>query len=93
MPSQKSSVHNFNKRSVAGKWKCEVGRQEVTENMYILWSNYTACTLVRFKLQMSVNISGVPFKIAKHRQDGRIVGGNSANIQDHPHQVNLLICC
>jgi hypothetical protein len=42
---------------------------------------------------MSVNISGAPTKTAKPTQDGRIVGGNSARIEVHPHQVNLLICC
>ena len=40
---------------------------------------------------MSVNISGVPFNSAKPTLDGRIVGGNPANIEDHPHQVNLSI--
>ena len=42
---------------------------------------------------MSVNISGVPFNTANPVQDGRIVGGNSANIGDHPHQVKLLNSC
>jgi len=42
---------------------------------------------------MSVNISGVPEKTAKATQDGRIAGGNPASIEDHPHQVKLLICC
>ena len=42
---------------------------------------------------MSVNISGVPFNTAKPAQDGSIVGGNSANIERHPHQVKLLKCC
>ena len=42
---------------------------------------------------MSVNISGVPFNTAEPEQDGRIVGGNSANIERHPHQVKLLNCC
>ena len=40
-------------------------------------------------LKISVNISGVPFNTAKPTLDGRIVGGNSANIKDHPHQVKL----
>jgi hypothetical protein len=39
---------------------------------------------------MSVNISGVPFNTTEHNQDGRIVNGNLAKIQDHPHQVMLL---
>jgi hypothetical protein len=39
-----------------------------------------------------VNISGVPFKTAKPRLDGRIVGGKPAQIVDHPHQVKLLNC-
>jgi len=42
---------------------------------------------------MSLNISGVPGKNAKPTQDGRIVGGNPARIEDHPHQVKLLVCC
>jgi len=42
---------------------------------------------------MSVNISGAPSNIANTTKDGRIVGGNSARIEDHPHQVNLLVCC
>jgi hypothetical protein len=41
-------------------------------------------------LQKSVNISGVPFNTAKPTQDGRIVGGNPAQIEHHPHQVKLL---
>ena len=40
---------------------------------------------------MSVNVSGVPSKTAKPTQDGRVVGGFSARIEDHPHQVNLFI--
>jgi len=44
-------------------------------------------------LQISENISGVPFNTAKSTQGGRIAGGNPARIEDHPHQVNLLICC
>jgi len=42
---------------------------------------------------LSVNVSGVPSKTAKPTQDGRVVGGFSARIEDHPHQVNLLISC
>jgi hypothetical protein len=42
---------------------------------------------------MSVNISGVPSNIAKPKPNGRIVGGFPARIEDHPHHVNLLICC
>jgi hypothetical protein len=37
-----------------------------------------------------VNISGVPFKTSKPALDGRIVGGNPAPIEYHPHQVKLL---
>jgi hypothetical protein len=44
-------------------------------------------------LQISVNISGVPFNKGKPTQDGRIEGGYSAGIEDHPHQVNLSIFC
>jgi hypothetical protein len=39
---------------------------------------------------MSVIISGVPFNTTQPKQDGRIVNGNVARIQDHPHQVILL---
>ena len=42
---------------------------------------------------MSVNISGVPGKTAKPTQDGRFVSGYPARIEDHPHQVKLLVCC
>jgi hypothetical protein len=41
---------------------------------------------------MSVNISGVPFNTSKHALDERIVGGNPAQIENHPHQVKLLNC-
>jgi hypothetical protein len=44
-------------------------------------------------LQISVNISGVPFNKGKPTQDGRIEGGNSASIEVHPHQVKLSIFC
>jgi len=35
---------------------------------------------------MFVNISGVPVNTTKPTQDGRIVGGISVKIEDHPHQ-------
>jgi len=41
---------------------------------------------------MSVNISGFPFNTTKHTLGGRIVGGNPAPIEQHPHQVKLLNC-
>jgi hypothetical protein len=44
-------------------------------------------------LKISVNISGVPSNTAKPKIDGRIEGGNSAEIETHPHQVKLLNCC
>jgi len=42
---------------------------------------------------MSANVSSVPTNTAKPKPDGPIVGGFETRIEDHPHQVNLLICC
>ena len=81
------------KKKQLGKCICEMGMQEIGENLYAVWSPYRACTPVRFMLQISVNISGVPFNKGKPTQDGRIEGGYSAGIEDHPHQVNLSIFC
>jgi len=35
---------------VVGKCICGVGRQEITENSYGLWSTYRACAPARFML-------------------------------------------
>jgi len=90
---RKNAVHKFNPKFVVGNCVCEAGRQGIRENVYVLWYLYRTRAPVRFMLKMSVNISGVPTNTAKPTQDGRIVGGNSARIHVHPHQVNLLICC
>jgi len=46
MPRQKNSVHKFNTKSVAEKYVCEVGRQELILNWYILLSDFRACAPV-----------------------------------------------
>ena len=81
---------NSTKKGVLEKCICEVGIQVLTENSNAHWSNYRACAAVRFVSYISVNISGVPFNTTKPTQDGRIEGGNSALIENHPHQVKLL---
>jgi hypothetical protein len=93
MASQKNAVHTSTQKSVVGKCICEVGRQELTENWYALWSTYRVCALVRLELYIFVNISGVPSNNAKPKLDGRIEGGSPAQIEQHPHQVKLLNLC
>jgi len=44
MPSQKNAVHKSNTKNMAGKYVCEVGRQEITGNLYTIWSVYRACS-------------------------------------------------
>jgi hypothetical protein len=35
----------------------------------------------------------VPLNTTKPTQDERLVRGYSTSIENHPHQVKLLICC
>jgi hypothetical protein len=81
-------------KGMVGKCICDVGRQEITENLYVLWSTYRACAPDNLSvIKKSVNISGDPFNTAKLKPIGRIEGGNTAPIEHHPHQVKLLKFC
>ena len=84
---------NSAQKSVVGKYIYQVVRQELTENLYALWSACKSCAPVRFMLYMSGNISGVPFNNVKPTLSGRIEGGIPVPIEQHPHQVKLLNCC
>jgi len=46
-----------------------------------------------FVMKMFVNTSGVPVNNAKPKIGGRIVGGYSTDITNHPYQVWPLCCC
>jgi hypothetical protein len=50
MASQKNAAHKKKKKSMLRKWICEVGRQEIAENMYAVWSTYTAGVAVRLSI-------------------------------------------
>jgi hypothetical protein len=39
---------------------------------------------------MSVNISGVPLNNSEPTQGERVWGGTPTQIENHPHQVNVL---
>jgi len=41
---------NSTQKSVVGKYICETGRQELTENSYAVSCTYRACATVRFML-------------------------------------------
>jgi hypothetical protein len=43
-------------------------------------------------MKMFVNASGVPLEPQKPMLDGRIVGGTTTTIQNHPFQVWSLRC-
>jgi len=92
MSSQKNAVHNNNTEKVVWKMHMWSGETRNNREFVFSFSPYRACALLRFMLEIFVNISGVPSDTAKHNLDGRIVGGNPAQIEQHPHQVKLLNC-
>ena len=90
---QKNAVHKFTRKKVLGKWICEVGRQELGENLYALWSPYRECASIILSSIKVCKYFRCSFKTAMSVLDGRIVGGNPAKTEHHLHQVKLLNCC
>jgi len=44
-------------------------------------------------MEVFVKITGVPLHTTKPKLDGRIVGGTTTDITNHPYQVWQLRCC